>query len=200
MSEHKSLAEALVAFQAEVPTLPKDSTNPHFRSKFTSLDTIVETVRPLLAKHGLAWSALPCVGPDGQPALRYQLLHTSGEAQQDMMPLLLSKNDSQGLGSALTYSRRYALCAVLNLVADEDDDGNAASRARQQSARPNGNGLSDEDKQALVAAAKGLKVGDIKLAMTACGIQSPQQFTGFDHVPAAKAAELAKVLAGASRD
>ena len=69
-TQHKNLAEALVAFQAEAPTLPKDSTNPHFKSKFTSLGTIVERVTPLLVKHGLSWSTFPCFGPNGEPALR----------------------------------------------------------------------------------------------------------------------------------
>ena len=137
---HKNLAEALVAFQAEAPTLTKDATNPHFRSRFVSLDAIVETVRPLLAKHGLAWSTLPCFGPNGEPALRYQLLHApTGEALSDTMPLLLAKQDPQGQGSALTYGRRYSISAVLNLVADEDDDGQKATEGAQK-ARSSGNG------------------------------------------------------------
>ena len=129
---HASLAEALTAFQAEVPKLPKDATNPHFRSKFTPLDTMVELTTPLLVKHGLSWSALPCFGPNGEPALRYQLSHgASGQELGSMMPLLVTKNDPQGMGSALTYARRYSLAAVLNLVSDDDDDGNRAQRQEQ---------------------------------------------------------------------
>jgi ERF superfamily len=133
MPHHKSLLEALLAFQAEVPTLPKDATNPHFKSRFTPLDTIVEKVGPILAKHGLVWMACPTYGPDGNPALSYQLAHAASKEHIDgTMPLLLSKSDPQGQGSAITYARRYSLCAVLNLVADDDDDGNAAVKARQQ--------------------------------------------------------------------
>jgi hypothetical protein len=119
-----------------MPTLRKTATNPHFRSKFCPLDEIVETVTPILYKHGLAWSTMPSV-QDGAPVLRYQLQHAeSGTGLTDAMPLLLSKNDAQGQGSAITYARRYAITAVLNLVADEDDDGNgaagtAAARARE---------------------------------------------------------------------
>lgn len=142
MAEHKSLAAALAAFQGDTPTLPKDGLNPHFKSRFTPLDTIVETVRPLLAKHGLAWAALPGYDEQtGHPVLEYLLIHAgTGEELQGRMPLLLQKQDPQGLGSALTYARRYALSAVLNLVADEDDDGNTASRPaqRQQPAATNG--------------------------------------------------------------
>jgi hypothetical protein len=130
---HKSLAAALAAFQGAAPTLRKDAENPHFRSRFTPLDTIVETIRPLLSQHGLAWTALPGYDENtGHPVLEYRLIHAdSGEEILGRMPLLLTKNDPQGMGSALTYARRYALSAVLNLVSDEDDDGHQASQPGQ---------------------------------------------------------------------
>jgi hypothetical protein len=74
---------------------------------------------------------------DDGPTLRYSLVHAeSGEAVSDTMPLLLGKDDMQGFGSAVTYARRYALCAVLGLVADEDDDGNAAAATGSASSGP----------------------------------------------------------------
>lgn len=122
------LLSALAAVQAEAPTLPKDKTNPHFKSKYTGLDTIVEKIGPLLAQHGLVWSALP-TGTHAEPTLSYRLAHVAtGEVLEGVMPLLLDKPTAQGLGSALTYARRYSLCSVLNLVTDEDDDGNAAGK------------------------------------------------------------------------
>src|SRR3954447_16615390 len=126
-SETPGFLSALAALQAELPKLPKDKTNPHFHSKFTGLDTIVETVGPLLVKHGLAWITKPDRDELG-PYLGYRLVHVAtGEGEAGRMPLLLNKDDMQGLGSALTYARRYALSSVLNLVADEDDDGSAAA-------------------------------------------------------------------------
>jgi hypothetical protein len=123
-----SLLAALLAVQQEVPTLPKDAINPHFRSRYTPLDTIVEHVGPILTKNGLVWLTMPCRDEHGDPALQYRLAHAStGEVLEGTMPLLLTKADPQGMGSAITYARRYSLCAVLNLVADEDDDGNAGS-------------------------------------------------------------------------
>lgn len=125
------LLEALRAVQAEAPTLPKDKTNPHFKSKYTGLDTIVEKVAPLLAENGLVWSTLPG-GTHDAPTLAYRLAHArTGEVLEGVMPLLLDKTTAQGFGSALTYARRYALTSVLNLVADEDDDGNAAAAGRR---------------------------------------------------------------------
>lgn len=119
-----SLLAALWAVQQEAPTLPKDATNPHFKSNYTPLDTIVEKIGPILSRHGLVWTALPCRDEQGEPALRYRLAHVAtGESLEGLMPLLLGKADSQGMGAAITYARRYSLCAVLNLVADDDDDG-----------------------------------------------------------------------------
>lgn len=137
MKKPTGLLHALLAVQAEAPTLPKNATNPHYKSKFCPLDTIVETVGPLLAKNELVWTTLPGRDDHGDPALTYRLCHApSGEAIQGTMPLLLSKADAQGQGSAITYARRYAICAVLNLVADDDDDGHraaaAAAKAQQQ--------------------------------------------------------------------
>jgi hypothetical protein len=126
-----SLLEAMLAVQSEAPTLRKDATNPHYRSRYTPLDTIVETIGPILTRHGLVWTTLPGRDPvHGDHALNYRLAHAAtSEKLEGWMPLLLSKPDAQGQGSAITYARRYALCAVLNLVADDDDDGNDASAA-----------------------------------------------------------------------
>ena len=129
MTETTGLLPALLAVQASAPTLPKDATNPHFKSRYTPLDTIVEVVGPILNRHGLVWTTLPGRDERGEPALNYRLAHApTGEVLEGVMPLMLAKADAQSLGSAITYARRYALCAVLNLVADDDDDGNAGSR------------------------------------------------------------------------
>jgi hypothetical protein len=126
------LLDAMLAVQAEAPTLKKDATNPHFRSKYAPLDTIVETINPLLVKNGLVWSTMPSFDETtGEPTLKYELAHApSGQSKDGEMKLLLSKGDPQGQGSAITYARRYALVSVLNLVADDDDDGHAASQSR----------------------------------------------------------------------
>lgn len=126
--KHGSLVEALFAFRAEVRAdlkLRKDATNPHFGSGFASLDEIAK-VDPLLHKHGLLWMTMPTIA-DGKSALRYKLIHVpTGDREEDVMLLLLDKENPQGLGSAHTYGRRQAKTTVLDLRA-EDDDGNAGS-------------------------------------------------------------------------
>lgn len=141
MSSKDGLLPALLAVQGEAPTLPKNAENPHYKSKFCPLDTIVETIGPILNRHGLVWMTLPGRDEHGDPALTYRLSHAAtGEKLEGTMPLLLSKADAQGQGSAITYARRYAICAVLNLVADDDDDGHRAAAGQQ---RQQTNGSSD---------------------------------------------------------
>lgn len=124
-----SLSKSLAALQGEVPTITKDSINPHFKNRYASLETIMETIRPLLAKHGFAWVTMPSTNDAGEPTLKYSLMHAGGEHLDGEMKLMLGSTTAQAQGSALTYARRYSIMAVLGLVADEDDDGNAATTA-----------------------------------------------------------------------
>lgn len=126
-AEGGGLAAALVAAQAEMPAVTPDGTNPHFRSKFVTLGKLIAKARPVLNRHGIAVVQLPSQDDQGRPALTTRLVHESGESMEATMPLLLSKSDPQGLGSALTYAKRYALAAALGISDQEDDDGNAAS-------------------------------------------------------------------------
>jgi hypothetical protein len=189
-SEHTpGLLAALVALQAELPKLPKDKTNPHFKSKFTGLDTIIDAVGPLLAKHGLTWMTLP--GRDALgPHLEYRLVYVrTGEVIDGTIPLLLAKDDMQGLGSALTYGRRYALTCVLNLVSDEDDDGAAASS--YGSPPPPGT-------VSLQKFAKGLSTDQIRAAFQQVGANvSGTPYQALDRVPEEKAQALYAALQAA---
>lgn len=131
------LVPALVKAQAEFTAIPKDSTNPFFKSNYAGLPVVVEKASPILAKHGLAISQ-HIGNDDGVDTLTTYLLHTSGQFLAHSMRLHLVKDDPQGQGSAVTYARRYSYMAVLGLVADDDDDGNAASKrqAPQQRSAP----------------------------------------------------------------
>jgi hypothetical protein len=159
-----SAAEANRAFQAllvDVPAMKPTKTNPHFKSKYIPLDAIHDAVDPLLVRHGFTWGAFPTT-IDGRPAMRYELRHVAtNEVWGDVMPLLVDKENSQGLGSAITYARRYAISAVLGIVADEDDDGHKAAHARsaapaprQAAPKPTGDGfITDAQRRRLFAIA-----------------------------------------------
>lgn len=117
------IAGALNKFQAIVPSVTKDSTNPYFKSKYATLENVINTITPSLEVNGLSFSQFP----DGK-SLTTIIMHSSGEWIKASAELLLSKQDPQGQGSAITYMRRYALCGALGLATEEDDDGNAASK------------------------------------------------------------------------
>ena len=121
----KTLAEALAAFQAELPQVDLDSTNPHFKSKFASLANITKKVLPELSKHGFSYSVGSFVD-NGLLIVDAHLLHESGESRSFQFPI--TENQPQKIGSAITYAKRYAIQALTGVVADEDDDGNAASQ------------------------------------------------------------------------
>lgn len=134
------LAPALVAAQAAITPAEKDGVNPHFNRRYASLGAVMQAIRPALAANGLAVSQI--VTRDGeQLALETLLVHTSGQYIGGTYPLRPTKADPQGEGSALTYARRYALAGLLGVVADEDDDGNAASRRNERRPRPTGNAV-----------------------------------------------------------
>ncbi len=124
--KHDTLQEALVAAQSEMPAVEPNAVNPHFKSKFVSLGHLIAKTRPVLNKHGLAITQEPTYLND-RPALRTSLVHVSGGERTSVMMLILGKDDMQGLGSALTYSKRYMWAAVIGLSDEEDDDGNQAS-------------------------------------------------------------------------
>jgi hypothetical protein len=123
----KAIAAAFVKAQADFGPALKTSQNPHFRSKYASLDACIEAVIDALHKHGigLLQRTLPC---ENGVAVETLLVHTSGETLSGgVLHVPASKQDPQGYGSALTYARRYHLLTTCG-IAPEDDDGNAASR------------------------------------------------------------------------
>jgi len=123
------VAEALAKAHTEISSIERDGKNPHFKSRYATLDQILESVRPILAKNGLI---IVQSSDDGSEDHKYinvksAVIHLSGEWIETSVQIPVSKNDAHGLGSALTYGRRYSLGALLAISTQEgDDDGNAA--------------------------------------------------------------------------
>jgi len=122
-----ALAGALAKAQLQIEPASKNATNPHFRSHYADLASIWDACRGPLNTNGLSIVQFPCDGDVGRTGLCTMLLHSSGEWISEVVTTRSQKDDPQGLGSALTYLRRYALAAVVGVTATEDDDGNAAS-------------------------------------------------------------------------
>lgn len=135
-----SLAEALVALQAELPIVPKNHTanTGSYRYTYADLSDIVETAKPLMAKHGLSFSCKPRHVDGGSYELVGILRHTSGEFDEGSLPLF--GRTAQELGGSITYNRRYLLGCMTGLVTDDDNDGKHAQNAqrtqRQEPAPP----------------------------------------------------------------
>lgn len=136
--KNTSVFDLLMDFAELKITIEKDGTNPHFNSKYTTLNEVLGKVLVPLAQCGLGLSQVMQSKEDGK-----QYMHTSIYNRKDPsdtiemdMPLLLGKNDMQGLGSAITYARRYSITTLLNL-GEEDDDGNNASKQSNTEALKN---------------------------------------------------------------
>ena len=123
--ETKNIYQKLSEFQSIVGKLRKDQTNPFFKSKYADINTVLDVIREPLKKVGLVVTQSPMIKNDGTPFL--MTLITSSEKLDAMLSsevkLITAKEDMQGLGSAITYARRYALVSMLGLE-QEDDDGN----------------------------------------------------------------------------
>jgi hypothetical protein len=125
MADTKTLHEALLAVQSELKPLEKDGQANY--GKYVTLGTLMETVLPLLNKHGLVLTQ-NVTTLDGHPALE-TVIFTPVEKVNSTMLLMCKSDDPQSQGSAITYARRYALSAMLGIVGDEDDDGEAGTQA-----------------------------------------------------------------------
>lgn len=146
----KELAAALAKAQAEIKGAAKTGENPHFRSRYADLASTWDACRDALTKHGLSIVQSP--GGDDPEIVRMttRLLHESGEWIEDTLAMRPVKSDPQGIGSATTYARRYALAAMVG-VAPEDDDGNAASHQEKTAPPPKVTAKQAADLEALLS-------------------------------------------------
>lgn len=122
--QKKNLYSALVKAQGELEGAKKAAKNDHFRSKYARLEDVIDAIRTVFAKHGLGY-VQHCGYDSGCARVETVLVHESGEDLSSELSLPVTKQDAQGIGSALTYARRYALMGIAG-IAPEDDDGEAA--------------------------------------------------------------------------
>jgi hypothetical protein len=125
--ERSALAKAMAKAQGDLGPVLKDKTNPAFKSKYADLGAVLEAILPALNRAGLSLIQSPSY--DGSlVGVTSVLLHESGEWMEATLHMKPVKMDPQGIGSCITYARRYAALAIAG-AAPEDDDANAASGA-----------------------------------------------------------------------
>lgn len=136
----KELPLALAAAQGELKDAEENSENPAYGSKYANLEAYLPIIRPVLSKHNIVFTQGVNLA---NKTLETLLLHKSGEFIRYEMPLLTNRQDMQGLGSAITYARRYSLASALGM-GSEDDDGEASkgsgNRGQQNQQRQNQQG------------------------------------------------------------
>lgn len=150
----KSIIAAIIKFQKEVPAIPKNSFNPHFKSKYAELSTCLDVCLPVLNKHGLT-VIQGMRAEDNKNMLATKLCHESGEFIESVI-YLPDIQDAQKLTSAITYLRRSSFLSIIGLVAEDDLDGNSISDDKQpstprsfndQGSKPLSNGTPASDAQ-----------------------------------------------------
>ena len=129
-----ALSKAIALSQLQVENASKNAKNPHFKSNYADLAEILNTVRPIFSANNIAIIQLPTFD-SGVASVETMLCHESGEFISSVCSSPVSKQDAQGIGSAITYLRRYSLAAMCG-IAQEDDDGNHAVSRPQQEAPP----------------------------------------------------------------
>jgi hypothetical protein len=128
MTEHKNIYMALCAAQAGMGKVVKGATNPAFKSKYADLGDVVSVAVPALNEQGIAMFHYMLRDEHGA-VMRTTLVHgASGTEISCDVPLIINKNDMQGMKSATTYAKRIGLESLTG-IAPEDDDGNAAAKA-----------------------------------------------------------------------
>jgi hypothetical protein len=127
------LAEALSKAQGAMSGALKDSTNPFFKSRYADLESVWSACRKPLSDNGLA--IIQTTDYTEGVRIITTLVHSSGEWVQGVLPIMAKDETPQGIGSAITYARRYALAAIVG-VYQTDDDAEAAQSAHRAAVDP----------------------------------------------------------------
>ncbi len=120
------IAAALSKAQGAMKPASKDGANPHFKSKFSTLSAIWEAIREPVTANGLT-ILQDIIAQDKSISVTTKIIHNSGQwIEFGPLCIPLAKADAQGIGSCSSYAKRYALCAAIGVVSDDDDDGECA--------------------------------------------------------------------------
>lgn len=124
------LTTALAKAQGEIKGAVKDATNPFFKQKYTTLSSTWDACREPLSKYGLSVIQLTNTLDNGLPAVDTILSHSSGQYIACRLIMHPVKDDPQGVGSALSYARRYSLAAIVGIAPEDDDAESAVGRTK----------------------------------------------------------------------
>jgi hypothetical protein len=150
----KEIATALAKFQGEVKNPNNTAVNPFLKNKYAPLNEILNVIRPILSKNGLSVVQDSSV-QDGKVVVTTYLFHISGEwIESSPLTLTPEKLTPQGIGSVITYGRRYALSALLGISSEDDDDGNSQEKQEAKHGKKEETITKEEARQLYVLAQK----------------------------------------------
>lgn len=124
--EDMNLIESLVKAQSEMTHAAFDQTNPHFKSKFASLKSVIDSVKPALNANGIFFMQISHPMDNGV-GVETVFMKGDEKLSSGVIVVPVDRANAQGLGSSMTYAKRYSLALACGISADEDDDGNGAA-------------------------------------------------------------------------
>ena len=127
-NEINELGKALALVHTEIKNPKQNKENKYLKNKYADLGEITNVARPALAKHGLSISQSPSYEL-GILTLETIMIHSSGQWMSSEISMPVDKPTAHGIGSAITYCRRYSLSSICNLSSDSDDDGQEATKS-----------------------------------------------------------------------
>ena len=153
-----AISAALAKAQHDVENASKNAKNPHFKSKYADLAELLNTVRPVFSGHGLAIVQMPSF-ENGIASVETLISHSSGEWISSICHAPVSKQDAQGVGSAITYLRRYSLAAMCGIAQEDDDANSAVGHAPQAQAQTKPQAKPEISSERLAKAIEAIKAG-----------------------------------------
>jgi hypothetical protein len=131
----KLITTALIAAKAQFNPIHKNKVNPHFKSKYATLDEILEAIAPALLANNLLLIQ-PTLVKDNLTVLKTILIHAESGEQLESELTIPVITDPQKLGAAMTYYRRFSICSLLAIAPDDDDDGTTAKATATATVKP----------------------------------------------------------------
>jgi len=184
MNKSETIAElssALNKAQSEMSGAKKTAKNPFFKSNYANLEEVIHCIKEPFADNGLSFMQFP-VTSDGFAGVETVILHSSGEWISGEFMLKCAKNDPQGMGSAITYAKRYGLQGACG-IPSEDDDGNAATAKPVAKKAAPEKPITDSQLKEIAAAAKEASMDGERL------------LKGIQHVSGSKTDDITKLTA-----
>ena len=126
-----NFAKSFIKAQAEMVNASKDSTNPHFKSKYADLTSVRDACVPFLNKYGIA-VLQPVIQLENKQYIKTILLHETGESMECLTEIMHAQNTAQAHGSGITYARRYGLQSLVCIGAEDDDGAKASENPKQE--------------------------------------------------------------------